>query len=53
MEPEVILPFSQGRATGLPCARLIQSTPSKPTFLNFILMLFSHLRLGLQSGLFP
>jgi hypothetical protein len=34
-------------------ARLIQYSPSRPVFLRFILILSSHLRLSLPSGLFP
>jgi len=34
------------------CARCIQSTPSHPTSQRSVLI-YSHLRLGLRSGLFP
>jgi len=37
----------------LSCARSIQSLPPHPTSCRFILILFSHLHLGLASCLFP
>ena len=49
MEPEDSLPCSQDPVT-CPYPELDQS---HPTFWRSILVLFSHLRLGLQSDLFP
>jgi hypothetical protein len=50
MEPYRSLPHSQVRAI---CASSIQSTPVHPTFWRSILILSSHLCLGLASGFFP
>ena len=50
MEPEGSLPHSQVPATW---ARSIRSIPLHPTYWRYILILFSHLRLGLSSRLFP
>ena len=53
MEPEVSLPHSQVPAT-CPCPEPDQSGPCLPlTSWRFILILSSHLHLGLPSGLFP
>ena len=53
MEPNVSLPYSQAPAT-CPYPKPDQPSSSFPLrFLNIILLLFSHLRLGLPSGLFP
>jgi hypothetical protein len=49
MEPESILPCSQQPAG----ASLIPSTPSNLISIRHVLLLSSHLHLGLQSGLFP
>ena len=53
MEPEVSLPHSQEPAT-CPDPQPDRSSPRPPypTSLRFILILFSHLRLGLSSRLF-
>jgi hypothetical protein len=45
--------FTRARHFSLTWARWIQSTPSHPISLRSSLMLSSHLRLGLPSGLFP
>ena len=45
--------FTNARHLSLFWARSIQSMHSLPTPWGSILILFSHLRLGLQSGLFP
>ena len=50
MEPEGSLPHSQ---VSLSSSRSIQSMPPHPTSWKSILMLSSHLRLGLPSDLFP
>jgi len=50
MEPEGSLPHSQVPATW---ARSIRSIPLHPTYWRYILILFSHLRLGLPGYLFP
>jgi len=50
MEPEGSLPCSQGPDTGPRC---IQCTPSHSISLRSVLILSSHLRLGLPTGLFP
>ena len=53
MEPEGSLPLSRVPAT-CPYPEPDQSSPfPHPTFLKSILILRPHLRLGLQSGLFP
>ena len=48
-----ITAFTSARHLSLSWARSIQSTPPHPTSCRSILMLSSHLRLGLPSGLFP
>ena len=48
-----IIAFTSARYLSLPWASSIQSTPPQPTSWRFILILSSHLRLGLPSGLFP
>ena len=50
MEPECSLPHSQA---SLSCASPIQSTYPHPTSWRSILILSTHLRLGLPGGLFP
>jgi len=45
--------FTRACHWSLSWARWIQSTPFHLIFLNHSLTLFSHLRLGLSSGLFP
>jgi hypothetical protein len=52
MEPEGSLPYSQEPSTG-PWVRWIQSIPSYTISLRSILILSTHLRLRLPSGLFP
>jgi hypothetical protein len=52
MKPEDSLPCSQGPSTG-PYPEPDQSNPYHPISLRSILILFTHLRLGLPSGLFP
>jgi len=44
--------FTRSRHWSLSWAISIQSTPSYPISVRFSLILFSHLRLGLPSGLF-
>jgi hypothetical protein len=51
MEPEISLSYSQEPSTGS-YSELDQSSPDYPT-LRSILILSTHLRLGLASGLFP
>jgi len=53
MEPEGLLPHSQVPATCLSWANSIQLMPPQITSWRSILILFSHLRQGLRSGLFP
>jgi hypothetical protein len=54
MEPrKFITVFTTARHLSLSWARSIQSTPPHPTSQRFILILSSHLRLGLPSGSFP
>ena len=48
-----ITAFTSARHLSLSWAGSIQSISPHPTSLRFILMLSSHLRLGLPSGLFP
>jgi hypothetical protein len=48
-----IAPFATARHLSLSWARSIQSMPTQPTSWRSILILSSHLRLGLPSGLFP
>jgi hypothetical protein len=52
MKTESSLPCPQEHSTG-PYPKPIQSTPSQPIFLRSILILPTHLRLGLPSALFP
>jgi hypothetical protein len=52
MEPEGSLPCSQESSTG-PYSEPAQCNPYHPISLRFILILSTHLRLGLHSGLFP
>jgi hypothetical protein len=53
MEPEASLPHLQETAT-CPCPEPAQSSPCPhSTTWRSILILFSHLRLGLPSGLLP
>jgi hypothetical protein len=54
MEPEGSLPCSQGISTG-PYPEPDQSSPYRPivSLLRSILILSTHLRLGLPNGLFP
>jgi len=49
----IIIAFTSARHLSLSSARSIQSMPAHPTSLRPILILSSHLRLGLTSGLFP
>jgi hypothetical protein len=51
-EPEGSSPWSQEPSTG-PHLEPVPSTPHHPIPLRFILILSTHLRLGLPSGLFP
>ena len=51
--PRFITAFTSARHLSLSWASLIQSIPPHPNFWRSILMLSSHLRLGLPSGLFP
>jgi hypothetical protein len=51
METEGSLSWSQGPANG-PYHEPDASSPHIPTLLRFILVLSSHLRLGLPNGLF-
>ena len=53
MDPEGSIPHSQVPATSLSWASSIQSIPLHPTSWRSILILSSHLRLGLPSGSFP
>ena len=54
MEPEgIFTAFTTVHQLSLTSARSIQSTPPHPTSRSYILILCSHLRLGLPSGLFP
>ena len=48
-----ITAFTSARHLSLSCASSIHSTPPLPTSWRSILILSSHLRLGLPSGLFP
>ena len=48
-----ITAFTSARHLSLSCASSIQSIPPYPTSWRSILILSSHLRLGLPSGLFP
>jgi hypothetical protein len=48
-----IIVFTTARHWSQSWARCIQSTPSHPTDLRSMLILSSHLLLGLPSGLFP
>ena len=48
-----ITAFKSARHLSLSCASSIQSIPPHPTSWSSILILASHLRLSLQSGLFP
>ena len=48
-----ITSFTRGRHLSLSWASSIQPIPPHPTFWIFILILSSHLSLGLPSGLFP
>ena len=48
-----VVAFTSARHLFLSCAKAIQSMPTHPTSWRSILILSSHLRLGLQSGLFP
>jgi hypothetical protein len=45
--------FTRARHLSLSWAKRIQSTSPNPIYARSILMLFSHLRLGLPSGLLP
>jgi hypothetical protein len=45
--------FTSARHLSLSWASSVQSIPPHPTSWRFILILSSHLRLGLSSGLFP
>jgi hypothetical protein len=48
-----ITAYTSARQLSLSCGRSIPSTPLHPTSWRSILILSSHLRLGLPSGLFP
>jgi hypothetical protein len=52
MKPEGLLSCAQEPSTGL-YPKPDQSNPSHPISLRSILILSTHLRLGLPSGLFP
>ena len=45
--------FTSARRLSLSCARSIQSMPPHPTSWRPFVILLSHLRLGLPSGIFP
>jgi hypothetical protein len=45
--------LSHSQQLSLPWARSIHSIPPQPTTWRYILILFSHLRMGLPNGLFP
>ena len=51
--PKVHYRIHNSQPTALPSARSIQSKPPHPTSWRSILILSSHLQLGLASGLFP
>jgi hypothetical protein len=51
--PRFITVFNRTRHCSVSCATCIQSSPSHPISLRSILILFSHLLVGLPSGLFP
>ena len=51
--PRFITAFTRSRHLSLSSARLIQSMPPHPTSRRSILILSSHLRLSLASGLLP
>ena len=51
--PRFITAFTSARHLSLSWASSTQSIPPYPTSWRFILILSSHLRLGLPSGLFP
>ena len=51
--PRFITVFTTTRHLPISSARSIQSMPSHPTSWRFILILSSHLSLGLPNGLFP
>ena len=51
--PRFITAFTSARHLSLSWASLIQSIPTHPTSWRSILILSSHLRLGLPNGLFP
>ena len=51
--PKFITAFTSARHLSLSSATSIQAIPSHPPSLRSILILFSHLRLGLPSGPFP
>jgi hypothetical protein len=55
MEPEISLSYSQEPSTGLLYPEPDQSSPYQPILfhLRSILILYTHLRLGLPSDLFP
>jgi len=48
-----ITAFTSARQLYLSCTRSIQSISPHLASWTFILLLFSHLRLGVSSGLFP
>jgi hypothetical protein len=48
-----ITAFTSARQLSLSWSSSIQSIPPHPTSWRFALILFSHLRLGLRSGLYP
>ena len=49
---KLITTLTSARHLSLSCASSMQSIPPRPTFWRSVLILSSHLRLGLPSGLF-